>query len=71
MEIIFVRHAETKNNVDGIIQGPEHGDINEKGKKEIEKSTKKSSNINTLKLQKMDLNSPQWLGKFPYISTLK
>src|SRR3989344_6702544 len=37
MEIIFVRHAETKNNVKGIIQGPEHGDINEKGKKEIEK----------------------------------
>lgn len=37
MEIIFVRHAETKNNVDGVIQGPEHGDINEKGEKEIEK----------------------------------
>ncbi len=37
MEIIFVRHAETKNNVGGIIQGPEHGDINEKGEKEIEK----------------------------------
>lgn len=37
MEIIFVRHGETKNNVSGIIQGPEHGDINEKGKKEIEK----------------------------------
>lgn len=36
MEIIFVRHAETKNNVSGIIQGPEHGDINEKGEKEIE-----------------------------------
>jgi len=40
MEIIFVRHAETKNNVDGIIQGPEHGDINEKGEKEMEKVTK-------------------------------
>jgi len=37
MEIIFVRHAETKNNVDGIIQGPEHGDINENGEKEIER----------------------------------
>ena len=37
MEIIFVRHAETKNNVDGTIQGPEHGDINKKGEKEIEK----------------------------------
>jgi len=37
MEIIFVRHAETKNNVNGIVQGPEHGDINEKGEKEIKK----------------------------------
>ena len=37
MEIVFVRHAETRNNVDGTIQGPEHGDINEKGEKEIEK----------------------------------
>jgi broad specificity phosphatase PhoE len=37
MEIIFVRHAETKNNINGIIQGLEHGDINEKGEKEIEK----------------------------------
>lgn len=37
MEIIFLRHAETKNNVAGIIQGPEHGDINEKGEVEIEK----------------------------------
>jgi len=37
MEIIFIRHAETKNNVEGIIQGPEHADINDKGKKEIEK----------------------------------
>ena len=37
MEVIFIRHAETKNNVNGIIQGPEHGDINGKGKKEIEK----------------------------------
>lgn len=37
MELIFVRHGETKNNVDGTIQGPEHGDINEKGEKEIEK----------------------------------
>lgn len=35
MEVIFVRHAETRNNVEGIVQGPEHGDINERGKKEI------------------------------------
>lgn len=35
MKIIFVRHAETKNNVAGIVQGPEHGDINEKGEKQI------------------------------------
>ena len=39
MEIIFVRHAETKNNVDGTIQGPEHGNINEKGEKEWFKGT--------------------------------
>lgn len=40
MEIIFVRHAETKNNVYGIIQGPEHGDINENGKRELKKVSK-------------------------------
>lgn len=39
MEVIFIRHAETKSNVEGIIQGPEHGDINEKGEKEIEKAS--------------------------------
>ncbi len=37
MEVIFVRHAETKNNINGTIQGPEHGDINKKGEKEIER----------------------------------
>ena len=49
MEVIFVRHAETKNNVDGIIQGPEHGDINENGKKEIEKISQ------LLKSEKIDI----------------
>jgi len=49
MEIIFVRHGETKNNKDGIIQGPEHGDINEKGQKEIEEVS------NLLKDEKIDV----------------
>jgi len=40
MEIILVRHAETKNNVKGIIQGPEHSDVNEKGQKEIREVSK-------------------------------
>ena len=50
MEIIFVRHAETKNNVNGIIQGPEHGDINEKGEREIEKVSQ------LLKNEKIDVS---------------
>lgn len=49
MEIIFVRHAETENNVKGIIQGPEHGAINEKGQKEIETISK------LLKNEKIDV----------------
>ena len=49
MEIIFIRHAETKNNVEGIIQGPEHADINDKGKKEIEKISE------ALKNEKIDV----------------
>lgn len=49
MEVIFIRHAETKNNIDGIIQGPEHGDINEKGQKEIEKASE------LLKNEKIDV----------------
>ncbi|MDI6738327.1 MAG: histidine phosphatase family protein [Nanoarchaeota archaeon] len=49
MEVIFIRHAETKNNIDGIIQGPDHGDINEKGQKEIEKASE------LLKNEKIDV----------------
>jgi broad specificity phosphatase PhoE len=49
MKIIFVRHAETKNNVEGIIQGPEHGDVNEKGQREIEKASE------SLKNEKIDV----------------
>lgn len=49
MEVIFIRHAETKSNVEGIIQGPDHGDINEKGRKEIEKASE------LLKNEKIDV----------------
>ncbi len=49
MEVIFIRHAETKNNIDGIIQGPEHGDITENGLKQIEKASE------LLKNEKIDV----------------
>ncbi len=35
--ILFTRHAQTKKNVDGTVQGHEDGDINEKGYWQIEK----------------------------------
>lgn len=49
MEVIFIRHAETKNNAEGIIQGPEHGGITEKGRKQIEKASE------LLKSKKIDV----------------
>ena len=49
MEVIFIRHAETENNVNGTIQGPEHGDINKKGEEEIKRISE------LLKKEKIDL----------------
>lgn len=37
LKILFTRHGQTKKNVEGIIQGHEDGDINEKGYQQIEK----------------------------------
>lgn len=48
-KIFITRHGQTKQNVDGIIQGKEHGDINEKGFEQIKKL------ILRLKKEKIDL----------------
>ena len=32
VKILITRHGETKQNVDGIVQGKDHGEINEKHK---------------------------------------
>ena len=37
LKILFTRHGQTKKNVDGIVQGHQDGDINEKGYEQIEK----------------------------------
>ena len=31
VRILITRHGQTKQNVDGTIQGKEHGEVNEKG----------------------------------------
>jgi len=47
--ILITRHGQTKQNVDGTIQGKEHGNVNEKGFEQISKL------INRLKKEKIDL----------------
>ena len=37
VKIFFTRHGQTTRNVDGTIQGNEHGDLNEKGIEQIDK----------------------------------
>ena len=48
-KILITRHGQTKENVDGTIQGKEHGNVNEKGFEQIKKLIKK------LKDEKIDL----------------
>ena len=36
VRILITRHGETKQNVDGTIQGKDEGNVNEKGFKQIE-----------------------------------
>ncbi len=35
VRILITRHGQTKQNVDGVVQGKEHGEINEKGFSQI------------------------------------
>jgi len=49
VKLLITRHGQTKHNVDGTIQGNEHGDINEKGFQQISKLIKR------LKKEKIDL----------------
>lgn len=49
-KILITRHGQTKENVDGIVQGKEHGNINEKGFEQIKILIKKlkEENINRI-----------------------
>ena len=49
MRLLITRHGQTRENIDGTIQGKNHGNINEMGFKEI------SSLIERLKKEKIDL----------------
>jgi len=41
VKILITRHGQTKQNVDGTVQGKEHGEINEKGFAQIKKLIKR------------------------------
>ena len=49
IKLLFTRHGQTIRNVDGTIQGQEHGDLNEKGTEQIKKLAER------LKDEKIDL----------------
>jgi probable phosphoglycerate mutase len=49
VKVLFTRHGQTVRNVKGVIQGPTHGDLNEKGFEQIEKLIKR------LKVEKVDI----------------
>jgi broad specificity phosphatase PhoE len=50
VRILITRHGQTKQNVDGTVQGKEHGEINEKGFEQIKKLIQrlKGENINQI-----------------------
>jgi len=48
VRILITRHGQTKQNVEGIVQGKDEGDINEKGFRQIKKL------INRLKSEKIN-----------------
>jgi len=48
VKILITRHGQTKQNVDGIVQGKEHGEINDKGFTQIKELIKR------LKSEKID-----------------
>lgn len=50
VRILITRHGQTKQNVDGIVQGKEHGEVNEKGFAQIKELIKrlKTENINRI-----------------------
>jgi len=41
VRILITRHGQTKQNVDGTVQGKEHGEINEKGFAQIKELIKR------------------------------
>jgi probable phosphoglycerate mutase len=49
IKLIITRHGKTKENADGVIQGKDHGNINEEGYKQISKL------IERLKKEKINL----------------
>jgi len=44
VKILIIRHGQTKQNVDGVVQGKEHGEINEKGFLQINELIKRLKN---------------------------
>jgi probable phosphoglycerate mutase len=50
VRILITRHGQTKQNVDGTVQGKEHGEVNEKGFAQIKELIKriKSEEINKI-----------------------
>ena len=54
-KILITRHGQTKRNVEGIVQGPDHGDINEEGFKQIAKLIKRLEKENISKIISSDI----------------
>lgn len=53
--VLITRHGQTKENVDGVIQGKEHGNINEEGFEQIKKLIKRLKKENIGKIISSDI----------------
>ncbi len=54
-KILITRHGETKENVDGVVQGKEHGNINKKGFEQIRDLIEKLKKENISKIISSDV----------------
>jgi len=55
VRILITRHGQTKQNVDGIVQGKEHGEVNEKGFTQIKELIKRLKNENVSRIISSDI----------------
>ena len=55
VRVLITRHGQTKENVDGTIQGKEHGNINEKGFEQIKKLIKRLKKESISKIISSDI----------------